>query len=77
MSPEDVLRLGSYLSLKDIEEDEQLAAEHIQAGWPVPHISAMDQDPSKAELHSLIQEYRDLSIGEASGDEDASSPVAA
>ena len=34
MSPNDVSRLGPYLSLKDNEEDEQMAVEHINAGWP-------------------------------------------
>lgn len=33
-----------------------MAAEHIQAHWPIPIIAQMNEDPKKAELRNLIRE---------------------
>lgn len=54
LNPDDLARLGGHLGSKNNKEDERLALEHIQAGWPVPYIAKFDDDPSKAELRSFV-----------------------
>ncbi|KAF2651946.1 hypothetical protein K491DRAFT_719359 [Lophiostoma macrostomum CBS 122681] len=54
MSVDDVGRLGSWISSQDDNVDELMAAEHIQAQWPIPHAMQPNEDPKKGELKRLV-----------------------
>ncbi|KAF5717244.1 Zn(2)-C6 fungal-type DNA-binding domain-containing protein [Fusarium mundagurra] len=63
MKPEDLQLVQTHTVASHVEDDEQaLIAEHSDSLWPIPGLSAMNEDPEKTRLKNLIAGVQDLEL---------------